>query len=100
MKKLFCVLSISILLSGCGLVKKMEIQQGNIINKETVSQLRTGMTAGQVRNVMGTPVLLNTFNDSRIDYVYTYQPGGGSLTEKQLTLHFSRNGILQNIQTR
>lgn len=98
MKKFFILLTFGLVLSGCGLVRKMDIQQGNILTQERVSQLRTGMTKPQVQAIMGTPVLLNTFNDGRIDYVYTYQPGNGSMTEKHLVLYFNRSGILQNIR--
>jgi outer membrane protein assembly factor BamE len=46
---------------------------------------------------MGNPLLLNTFSDQRVDYVYTLKPGHGQFTEKYVTLIF-RNGILQSIK--
>jgi len=94
MKKLFLSLALLAALSGC--IHKMDIEQGNIITPEMVSKLHTGMTEDQVQAIMGTPMLLNTFNDNRIDYVYTFKPARGKLTEKHITLIF-RNHRLQEI---
>ena len=94
MKKILSVIAITIMLSGC--IHKMNIEQGNVITPEMVSQLHTGMTEEQVKNIMGTPMLLNTFDDNRIDYVYTYKPAYGKLVEKNITLTF-RNHRLQQI---
>ena len=49
----------------------MAIQQGNIITQEMVDQLKPGITRDQVAYIMGEPVLRNTFDDDRWDYVYT-----------------------------
>ncbi len=94
MKKLLLPLTLAALLCGC--IHKMDIEQGNVITPELVSKLHTGMTEEQVKNIMGTPMLLNTFNDNRIDYVYTFKPAHGKLTEKNITLIF-RNHRLQQI---
>jgi outer membrane protein assembly factor BamE len=94
MKKIFLMLMSVFALSAC--VHKMDIEQGNIITPEMVSQLHVGMTEEQVKNVMGTPTLLNTFDDNRIDYVYTSKPAYGKFVEKNITLIF-RNHRLQEI---
>jgi len=91
-KTLFAMITIAAL-SGC--VHKMDIEQGNIITPEMVNKLHTGMTEEQVKNIMGTPMLLNTFDNNRIDYVYTYRPAYDKTTEKNVTLIF-RNHRLQN----
>ena len=43
----------ALLASGC--VYKMNIQQGNYLVAESVSQLKEGMTRSQVRFLLGTP---------------------------------------------
>ena len=53
---LFALLA-ALALSGCGLVYKMEINQGNYVTQEMVAQLKPGMTRDQVRFVLGTPLL-------------------------------------------
>lgn len=47
-----------------------DVQQGNIITKDMVDQLRTGMTRDQVRFLLGTPMLQDVFHRERWDYPY------------------------------
>lgn len=92
--KKLSLIALSLLLVGC--LYRPTIQQGNIIDPSKVAQLRVGQTEDQVRYIMGTPVLVNTFNPNRWDYVYTYKPGGGVQQQKHVTLYFN-NGVLQQI---
>ena len=94
MQKIIALSIMMLALTGC--IRKISIEQGNIINPEMTSQLHTGMSIEEVKNVMGSPMLLNTFNDNRIDYVYTFKPGNGTMTEKKMTLTFE-NGVLRSI---
>lgn len=95
MKKLFILFSLLLMIAGC--VHKMDIEQGNVITPEMSSKLRIGMNESQVEAIMGTPILINTFRDDRIDYVYTFKPGYGKTVEKHITLTFWR-GILKDIK--
>ncbi len=90
---LFCLT-----LAGCGLipVHQVQIQQGNAISQKMVSQLHPGMSKKQVKDVLGTPMLVNTFSDHTFNYVYTYQSGHTKIAEKRLTLNFNNIGLLQN----
>lgn len=94
MQKILALLVVFLALAGC--IRKMNIEQGNVLEPEQVNKIHTGMTEGQVKDVLGTPVLLNTFNDNRVDYVYTMKPGHGTMSEKYITLTF-RGNRLQNI---
>ncbi len=98
MQRFLTVILLGLTLAGCNFVHKMDIEQGNVYNPEMVSRLHTGMTKAQVQNIMGAPVLLKTFNENRVDYVYTFKTGNQSMTEKKVTLTFDKNGILQTIQ--
>ena len=60
----------ALLSSGC--VYKMNIQQGNYLVADSVSQLKEGMTRSQVRFLLGTPMVPDAFDDSRWDYYYFY----------------------------
>ena len=60
----------ALLASGC--VYKMNIQQGNYLVAESVSQLKEGMTRSQVRFLLGTPMVPVAFDDSRWDYYYFF----------------------------
>jgi outer membrane protein assembly factor BamE len=60
----------AILASGC--VYKMNIQQGNYLVPDSVSQLKEGMTRSQVRFLLGTPMVPVAFDDNRWDYYYYF----------------------------
>ena len=59
-------------LLACGCVYRMNIQQGNYLVTESVSQLKEGMTRSQVRFLLGTPMVPDAFDDERWDYYYFY----------------------------
>jgi outer membrane protein assembly factor BamE len=65
------LLSTGALLSA-GCVYKMNIQQGNYLVADSVSQLKEGMTRSQVRFLLGTPMVPVAFDDSRWDYYYFF----------------------------
>ena len=60
----------AVLASGC--VYKMNIQQGNYLVPDSVSQLKEGMTRSQVRFLLGTPMVPDAFDDDRWDYYYFF----------------------------
>ena len=76
-------------LAGCT-PYKMEVQQGNFISQEMVSQLKQGMTREQVRFVLGSPLVIDPFREDRWDYVYTRTPANSSKTEtRRLSVIFA-----------
>jgi len=94
-KRLALIFTILTLTSGCSIfqIHKTDIQQGNIITPAMIAHLHPGMTKADVKNLMGTPVLVNTFNDNREDYIYTFTPGHGKTTEKNMVLIFRNNRL-------
>jgi outer membrane protein assembly factor BamE len=95
MKKLLVILLVCFL-SGC--VHKIDIEQGNVISPGMLHQLHPGMSKNQVLNILGNPVLVNTFSDNQLDYVYALKPGYGHLQERYITLTF-QNNILKDIKS-
>ncbi len=70
-------------------VYRMEIQQGNYLSQEAVSQLKSGMTKDQVRFVLGTPLITDIFHEDRWDYVYRRQRANSrELEERRLSVFF------------
>lgn len=98
MKKIISLILISCFFSGCALFRthKPDIEQGNIITQEEVGRLHLGMSEFQVKEVMGTPLLVNVFTPNRVEYVYTFQAGHGERQDKRLVCLFS-NGRLREI---
>lgn len=46
------------------------------------------MERGQVRFLLGTPLLRDPFHADRWDYYYSYQPGDGERESYRVTVHF------------
>ncbi len=90
MQKLALILSV-IMLSACSeflWVYKVDIEQGNIIEQEKVDQLVPGLTTSQVRFLLGSPMVADTFNQNRWDYIYNTSKAGEEKTQERLTLYF------------
>jgi len=84
-------MALLMVMTGCTkfpFLYRPDIQQGNLISAEAVKQLKPGMPADQVRYLMGNPVAINVFEPQRWDYVYTYQPGHGTMPSKRVVVHF------------
>lgn len=95
MRNKLMLISILFALSGCSYlhVHKMDVEQGNVITQEMVGKLHTGQTEAQVKAIMGTPILTNVFDKSRLDYVYTYKPGYGEGNEHYITIIFTKGRL-------
>lgn len=91
---LLCTASIT-LLSGCGIpgIYKIDIQQGNVVTQDMVDQLRPGMTTRQVRFIMGTPLIQDTFHPDRWDYLYSMESGHSDRVQERISLTFEDNRL-------
>jgi len=78
-------------LAGCSVVYKVDVPQGNLIDKVMVESLKPGMTRRQVALIMGTPSIQDAYHQNRWDYTATYQKRGGRIERKTLTLYFDDN---------
>jgi outer membrane protein assembly factor BamE len=73
---------------------RVEIQQGNYVTQEQVSQLYKGMTRDQVRYLLGTPLLADPFHADRWDYVFRrLRANSRELEERRLTLFFAEGKL-------
>ena len=76
---------------------RMEIQQGNFITQEMLSQLRPGMTRDQVRFVLGSPLLADMFHADRWEYVFQRQLEYNKGFEQRNVTVFFEDGKLKRI---
>jgi len=87
--------------AGCGFVPRIpgvtpyriEIQQGNYISQEMVTQLKPGMTKEQVRFILGTPMVTDIFHSDRWDYVYWRESPAGAREQRKLTVLFEQGQL-------
>lgn len=104
-----CLVTAAVLagLSGCGITQGVqsdtfkpyvpEVVQGNFVSREQRQFLRPGMSRGQVRDVLGTPLVTSLFHADRWDYVFTIRRQGVPAQQFRLTLEF-RNDVLASIE--
>ncbi len=64
---------------------RIDINQGNYITQDMVVQLKPGQTREQVRFILGSPLIVDTFHGGdRWDYLYRFQPGSGAVQTRRL----------------
>ena len=88
-------------LEGCGSnfgfpgVYRINVEQGNVVTEEMVEQLRPGLNRRQVRYIMGTPLIEDSFHEDRWDYRYLLRNGNELLSETQLTVWFEDDELVR-----
>ena len=98
MRKLPAAVAVALALavSGCGILYKQPIYQGNLIDKAAAEQLQAGMSKEQVVNLLGTPSVEDPFHHDRWDYTASERDGRIGRTEvKNLTLWFENGGLVR-----
>lgn len=81
---LFCAVT----LAGCGLVYRVNVYQGNLLERKNVEQLRTGMSKRQVLVLLGSPSVADPFHQNRWDYLASVRKRRGDTDVKTLVLMF------------
>jgi len=88
MRFLAAPLLLALATAGCGLVYKVDVYQGNLLEPEAVAQLEPGMTKRQVALLIGSPSVQDPFHQQRWDYLSSMSKDGGEPEIKNLVLHF------------
>lgn len=80
--------------SGCGILYKQPIYQGNLLEKSQVDQLQAGMSKQQVEGLIGSPSIADPFHHDRWDYTATQRTGRTGRTDvKSMTLWFENDAL-------
>jgi outer membrane protein assembly factor BamE len=72
---------------------KMDIQQGNVVTSKMMLQLRPGMNKSQVRFIMGTPLIQDSFHRDRWDYFYQMRKAGKIIEQRRVILEFEGDAL-------
>ena len=89
---LFLISAVSLLGSGC--VYRINIQQGNFLNQSAVDTAKEGMTRSQVRYLLGTPMVADSFDKGRWDYIYYLKKGRSRhVDSRRVTVYFDGDKV-------
>jgi len=102
--KTFFLILLSLLISSCSVknpidyfeakIYKLDVQQGNIITAEMLMGLKPGMTRAQVRYVLGTPLIQDSFHKNRWDYIYKMIKDDQLIEERHLVVKFEDDELV------
>ena len=70
-------------------VYKIDVNQGNYLSQDMVDKLKVGMTPTQVRQVLGTPLIMSPFRTDRWDYVYEFMRQGQIVEHRNFAVYFA-----------
>jgi outer membrane protein assembly factor BamE len=65
------LIACSLALSACIRPYQPNIQQGNIINNSDLREIRYGMSKQEILFILGTPMVIDPFNEQRWDYFFS-----------------------------
>ena len=75
-------------------VYTIDVLQGNMIDQDSIDQLRPNMTKRQVMYILGSPMIADTFHERRWDYLYSEQRSGGDRLQKRISLYFNGDSLV------
>ena len=89
-------------LTSCSTVQKVvyrnDVPQGNYLEAATVAQVKPGMTAQQVQYLLGTPVLIDPYNNLTWYYVFLQQHSYQKPEQHTFTVKFDQNGLVSSAE--
>jgi outer membrane protein assembly factor BamE len=91
------VLAAALMTGGCGLIYKVDVYQGNLLETANVDQLKPGLSKRQVYALLGTPSVQDPFHQARWDYIATVSKRGRDTEVKNLVLTFDGD-VLASIE--
>ena len=94
-KYLFIALLAALTLNtGCKLIYKQNVQQGNAHEQEDLDQVELGMSKKQVAYLLGTPAVHDPFHQDRWDYISMLSRRGSEPVRRLVTLTFENDRLI------
>jgi len=94
MRNFLLAFSITLAATGCGVIYKQPIYQGNLIAQNAVAQLQVGQSKAQVAALLGTPSIADRFHDQRWDYTSSRRINRrGQVEVKNFTVFFANDRV-------
>lgn len=79
--------------SGLFAPYRVDIPQGNYLDRSMVAQVKPGMTREQVRFALGTPLHVDPFRPDRWDYVFRFQHANLEAELRRVTVFFKDDKV-------
>ena len=98
-KNLSLTVTLTALLLASGCVYQAALSQGNLLDQEDVDQVEVGMTRGQIRFLLGTPMIDDPFHENRWDYVYFLRIGRDkAIFKRWVSVYFEDENVSEVIK--
>ncbi len=84
-------------LSACSSwVFRYDVAQGNYLEQKNIEKLQVGMTKEQVKFILGSPVVVDAFNNDTWNYVYKLKSGRNKDFDikKQFIINFADDKLI------
>ena len=92
MRNLLLIAVVALSTTGCGIIYKQPIYQGNLLQEKSVAQLQAGPSKQQVNALLGTPSIADPFHAQRWDYTASQRVNRLGKTEvKNFTVFFDND---------
>ena len=82
------LLAVLTLNTGCQLIYRQNVQQGNAHEQDDLDEVELGMSKKQVAYLLGTPAVHDPFHQDRWDYISMFSRRGGDPIRRLVTLTF------------
>ena len=73
---------------------RQDVPQGNEITPEMLLEIKPGLNKSQVRFVLGTPLIQDSFHKDRWDYIYVIRKEGKFIESRHLVLTFKKDMLV------
>ena len=91
------ILTLALTLSACSSwVYRIDIPQGNYLEQKNIDKIQVGMTKEQVKFILGSPVLVDTFDNDTWNYIYRFKSGTSKEldSQKSFSIKFKDNLLI------
>ena len=91
------IITIALSVSACSSwVYRIDIPQGNYLEQKSIDKIQIGMTKEQVKFILGSPVLIDAFDNDTWNYVYRFKSGRNKKLDmqKRFTVKFTDDKLV------
>ena len=91
------IITTALSLSACSSwVYRIDIPQGNYLEQKSIDKIQMGMTKEQVKFILGSPVVVDAFNNDTWNYIYRFKSGISKKmdVQKSFTIKFENDKLI------